>query len=209
MMKGMQIRKILVPTDFSHSAEGALEWAKAQARVFGAETAVLHVVAIPITVATDWSAGVHADPGIGPLLDRISLEAQRSLAALEEAPEITHSLFRMGDPGEEIIKVAQRWGADLIVMGTRGRHGTSDRWLGNVAQYVLRHAAVPVLLVREPVEQPAADADTPAVTTRAEGNGARTEIGGRRITRAGEMFADLRHTSRLEHMGNGRGRENV
>jgi nucleotide-binding universal stress UspA family protein len=47
-----------------------------------------------------------------------------------------------------IVEEAQRWGADLIVVGTHGRRGLEGIWLGSVAEGVARTAPVSVLLVR-------------------------------------------------------------
>jgi nucleotide-binding universal stress UspA family protein len=52
------------------------------------------------------------------------------------------------NPAAEILTEATRWGADLIVMGTHGRHGLAHLILGSVAEGVVRRASVPVLLLR-------------------------------------------------------------
>jgi nucleotide-binding universal stress UspA family protein len=49
---------------------------------------------------------------------------------------------------DRIVEAAKRWEADLIVMGTHGRHGIQHLVLGSVAEAVIRSAPVPVLLVR-------------------------------------------------------------
>jgi len=57
-------------------------------------------------------------------------------------------ICKTGDPAEEIIKVAAKQGADLIVMGAKGL-GTIDRvLLGSVSMQVLQYANCPVLVVR-------------------------------------------------------------
>src|SRR5581483_754195 len=48
----------------------------------------------------------------------------------------------------EIVDDAERWSADLIVMGTHGRHGIERFVLGSVAEGVARSASVPVMLIR-------------------------------------------------------------
>jgi nucleotide-binding universal stress UspA family protein len=50
--------------------------------------------------------------------------------------------------GELIVRQAQDWHAELIVMGTHGRGGVGRMILGSAAEFVLRHAQVPVLMVR-------------------------------------------------------------
>jgi nucleotide-binding universal stress UspA family protein len=49
-----------------------------------------------------------------------------------------------------LARCVQRQGAGLVVMGTQGRHGIGRMLLGSVAEAFLRHADVPVLLVRSP-----------------------------------------------------------
>ena len=53
-----------------------------------------------------------------------------------------------GDPAEEIIAFATEWGADLIVLGSRGHGRLAGLLLGSVAQKVLARAACPVLIMR-------------------------------------------------------------
>ncbi len=60
------------------------------------------------------------------------------------------------DPAAEILAEADRWGADLIVMGTHGRHGLAHLILGSVAEGVVRRATVPVLLLRASDDAPQA-----------------------------------------------------
>lgn len=52
-----------------------------------------------------------------------------------------------GRIAEAIVKEAQEWGADLLVMGTHGRRGFSHFILGSVAENIVRIATMPVLLV--------------------------------------------------------------
>ena len=57
---------------------------------------------------------------------------------------------RRGDPGTEIVGVAQAFNADLIVMGTRGQTGLERVLLGSVARKVLHHAHCSVLVIHHP-----------------------------------------------------------
>lgn len=95
--------------------------------------------------------GVHAPD----FLQELRAEAQARLDAAAgvareagidaEAAIIEHHTNRIGDV---IVREAERWQADLIAMGTHGRRGVARALLGSVAEHVLRHAPVPVLLVR-------------------------------------------------------------
>jgi nucleotide-binding universal stress UspA family protein len=54
----------------------------------------------------------------------------------------------MGDPGQTICKVAETWGADLILMGRNRKSGISEMFLGSTSNYVLHHAPCSVLAVQ-------------------------------------------------------------
>ncbi|MEK7715145.1 MAG: universal stress protein, partial [candidate division NC10 bacterium] len=58
--------------------------------------------------------------------------------------------LEVGVPFEEIVKAAEKEGADMIVMGTHGRSGLNRLLLGSVAERVIRLAPCPVLTVRQP-----------------------------------------------------------
>ncbi|MEK7485455.1 MAG: universal stress protein, partial [Planctomycetota bacterium] len=49
---------------------------------------------------------------------------------------------------EQILKLANEWGADLIVMGTHGRTGIAHAVMGSVAEKIVRHASCPVLTIK-------------------------------------------------------------
>jgi nucleotide-binding universal stress UspA family protein len=55
---------------------------------------------------------------------------------------------RSGVPAYELLGYAERFGADLIVIGTHGRRGLKRFLLGSVAEVVLRQSKIPVLVVR-------------------------------------------------------------
>jgi universal stress protein A len=54
-----------------------------------------------------------------------------------------------GVPYHEIVQAGQQFKADLIVLGTHGRTGLQHVFMGSTAERVVRHAACPVLVVRE------------------------------------------------------------
>jgi len=67
--------------------------------------------------------------------------------------------IRQGVPYEQILAAAKESGADLIVMGTRGRTGIAHVMLGSVAEKVFRLSPVPVLTVRHPEREVGVAAD--------------------------------------------------
>ena len=136
-----RIRKILVPVDFSEGSKKALAYAVCFARQFDAELALLHVVQ-PYPLMPEM-----------PQVDIETVEdARKELKLLRltlgDAAKAT-SLVRTGTPHNEIARVAQELGADLIIIGTHGHTGLTRVLLGSTAERVVRHAACPVLVVRE------------------------------------------------------------
>ncbi len=73
-------------------------------------------------------------------LGEIGNKARDAGVAYEKATE-------EGDPGEELLKLCREKGFDLIVLGSIGKSGLEKFLLGSVAERVVRHANIPVLLV--------------------------------------------------------------
>lgn len=139
------IQTILVPTDFSASADAALEKALTLAEQLQARALVLHVYGIPpMPDAMGIGTGVDI---VGPV-ERAAEQALEELSKRHRArPGWGGTLLRMGDPRDMIVQQAAQTGAGLIVMGTHGRRGFQHLLLGSVAEGVMRHARCPVLVV--------------------------------------------------------------
>jgi nucleotide-binding universal stress UspA family protein len=150
----LEVRRILVPTDFSPPSERALELAIEFARRFGAELTLFHAHELPAYVFPD---------GVMPVSPEILLELERSmnaeldrLAARVRAAGVPVSTKTgVGAHDVEIVRYASEMNADLIIMGTHGRTGLRHVLLGSVAEKVVRRAPCPVLTVRptEPAEK--------------------------------------------------------
>ncbi len=89
------------------------------------------------------------------LMSRIRVETDAEMAALKsklqaEYPslEIQMHLVESNDIGDAILTEAERIGADLIVMGSHGRKGLRRLVMGSVAEYILREARCPVMIVK-------------------------------------------------------------
>ena len=137
---------ILVPIDFSDTAERALDYATALAGKLGARIHVLNVIAIP-------ALGV---PELGVALSSTMMDSmlRDSQAALDRLVENRRSkatfgevMLRSGDARDMILQAAESVHADLIVIGTHGRRGVSRALLGSVAEAIVRTAHCPVLTV--------------------------------------------------------------
>ena len=143
-----QLKKILVPVDFSKVSKAALAYAAFLAGQFGTEFILLHVTEkSPI----DYLLG----PGLmNHLVVPMMKQAEADLARLAGSLSKAHgahltAIVRTGKPFEEICRAARTLGADLIVLTTHGHTGLKHVMLGSTAERVVRHADCPVLVVRD------------------------------------------------------------
>ena len=144
--------RILVPTDFSATADLALTQARDLAEAFGASLHLLHVFEDPYTAAAyapEVFATISPEYRDAALADAARQLDERLDAAGRKELSGTTDLV-VGPPAREIVRFAASHGIDLIVMGTHGRSGLAHLLLGSVAERVVRTAPCAVLTVREP-----------------------------------------------------------
>lgn len=70
-------------------------------------------------------------------------------AAAKQGLQVEFDCKMDGNPGHSICESAQNWGADLIVLGRRGRTGLAEAFLGSVSNYVVHHASCSVFVLQE------------------------------------------------------------
>lgn len=137
------IEKIVVPIDFSDASEHAARYACTLARHLGSSVYLIHVLEPPVrNQVSSFEAG-----GTGERLYRNARERLDVLARRVGARRITTEV-RSGKVADEINDCATAYGADLVVMSTRGLTGLPHLLLGSVAEHVVRTACCPVLVVR-------------------------------------------------------------
>lgn len=139
------IQQILVPHDFSETAEHALAYALALAERFGARVTVLHAYEVP---SYGYPDAVAASYEFSSAMERAAAVALKGVEDRARRPNITlDTLLRRGTPWVEIAAAAKERKVDMIVMGTHGRRGVARALLGSVAEKVVRTAPCPVLTV--------------------------------------------------------------
>ena len=145
------IARIVIADDGSQAAARAVAFVTAARQLRGLPTRVVSV------------APVHGVRGYGPIVHAPArqeyAESVESLRAIHRfiADEAARRLgaagitadteIRLGDPARELIDAALEYGADLIVMGSRGQRGLERLLVGSVARNVLTHAPMSVLIV--------------------------------------------------------------
>jgi nucleotide-binding universal stress UspA family protein len=145
--------RILVPVDGNSEAEAAIPFAAEVAKRFGATVILMEVTPgygqiIGATAAESFGASgsvqaaadiaVAAEAAASAYLD--ALRSKFGAASWE-------TVVSEGNNATAIVEKAADAKADLIVMATHGRSGLKRLFLGSVAEDVIRHAGIPVLVV--------------------------------------------------------------
>jgi nucleotide-binding universal stress UspA family protein len=144
----LQLRRILVPTDFSTFSRCALDYGCAFAERFGAELHLLHVVDDYFLLAPEANLALpDRDQYRKDLVDAAERELQKHPAPGACTGAVLRKIV-VGTAFLEIIRYAREETIDLIVIGSHGRSGLSHVLLGSVAERVVRKADCPVLTVR-------------------------------------------------------------
>lgn len=140
-------KHILCPIDGSDRSLQALEMAATFAAEQGADLTICTIVD-PSKAA----AMAFGDPAMSnACFDALEDEAKAMVAEAAERVQkavVAHTAVICGRPVESIVQYAGENGCDLIVVGSHGRSGIQRALLGSVAEGVIRHASVPVLIDR-------------------------------------------------------------
>ena len=142
----LNLKKILVPSDFSPASSKAFKYALRFAKQFGAELTLLHVlepvppsfIGIPAPVISEQELAT-AEKNL-----RAWVASARAAGVVE-----TKSAIRTGLASHEILEAAKELDVDLIVIATHGFSGWKHFCIGSTAERVARSAPCPVLVVRE------------------------------------------------------------
>jgi nucleotide-binding universal stress UspA family protein len=147
--------RILAAVDGSDTSEAALRQAIQLAKEQRARLRIVHVVdelaasvGMPRTPEAFWKAARKAG---GRILENASVRAVKAgIEAQTKLLQIRTFGALVRHVAGVIVADAERWSADLIVIGSHGRRGMSKLLLGSVADGVVRMSRIPVLLIRGP-----------------------------------------------------------
>ncbi|RAJ16406.1 universal stress protein [Olleya aquimaris] len=140
------MKKIIVPVDFSEHSNYALESAAILAKKYNADILALHMLEISETILTKGETDLQAETIFFMKLaeKRFSEFLQQDyLEGVNVTPIVKH--FKVFS---EVNDVAQQHNADLIVMGSHGSSGLKEIFVGSNTEKVVRHAEIPVLVVK-------------------------------------------------------------
>ncbi len=165
-LRVMMFEKILAALDSSTMSQIVFERALHLAKKNQASLMLLHVLSgedenspLPIPPHLDeiyWAPGTEIDTDSWrqqwKTYESECLEQLRAYATSARATGVNVEFRQIqGSLGRTICHLARSWGADLIVIGNRGRTGLKELFLGSVSNYVLHHAPCSVLTVKSAV----------------------------------------------------------
>jgi nucleotide-binding universal stress UspA family protein len=143
----IQLKRILVPIDFSECSRKALHYAKALAAQWHAEVVPVHAFESMYVTGGEPGLIVTTEKFQAELAEQTRKRLTTFLA--QEGLEDSAHVLRMGTPYREILDLAENSAADLIVLGTHGHSAVHRFLLGSTTERIVRHARCPVLVVRE------------------------------------------------------------
>ncbi len=139
--------KILAAVDRSDYAERVIDMTRRLAKAQKAKVLLMHAAPRePDVFGKQLVRKVITDDVPEELRDRREL-LDRSAARLKRSKISCETLLVRGKPGASILSEAERWGADLIIIGTHGRSMLYRQALGSVSGEIVRAARFPVLVV--------------------------------------------------------------
>jgi nucleotide-binding universal stress UspA family protein len=152
--RAMGWNRILVPHDFSASANHAAAIARDEAIARGATIVLLHVIDLPYQLTPD-AMIVPPETGAPISVKQYALESAKAhlqdiAARLTKDGATAIDVVTIGTPVDEINRAVDEHKIDLIVMGTHGRTGIRHLMAGSVTERVVRSSRVPVLTIRHP-----------------------------------------------------------
>ena len=139
------MKKILVAHDGSKVSDKALKKAVELSVVLGSSLTVLSV--IPELYLTELP-----DPERQRIMEALTDETKAAMekirSSLSGKSVDAKTIIRQGHAAEKILETAQKMKADLIVVGSHGRHGARKFLIGSVSSRVVDHSSCPVLVVK-------------------------------------------------------------
>jgi nucleotide-binding universal stress UspA family protein len=140
----MTFQKVLIAVDGSEYSLNAVKKGLALTDQLEATVAMVYVIDTAKAMG-NIEAGITHEAAM-LLLIKAAEQAFDNIAALFNKREFIRFMPE-GHPKDDIIKTAEFWGADLLVIGTHGRTGLAHLLTGSTAEYIIRHSKVPVVVV--------------------------------------------------------------
>jgi nucleotide-binding universal stress UspA family protein len=143
----LQVRKILVPLDFSEASRLGLGYALGFAQEFHATVVLFHSVFVTTYLLGSAYTAHHIPTPIATQADYAKAEMEKLREAIARKGGAVETKLALGSPVEQIAKYITKAGVDLIITSTHGRSGLRPVFIGSTAERIVRYATCPVLVV--------------------------------------------------------------
>ena len=149
----MLLKKILVAVAFSRYTEGLLQYATDIAAIMNAEMVIASIINARDVEAVGTIAAMGYEVDSQNYVAGIKAERQQELGnilkKLAYPSEKIHTVYKVGNPSDELLKIAIKEDVDLIIMGLKGRTDLAHIFVGSVAEKVFRRSPFPILSYRD------------------------------------------------------------
>ena len=153
------MKTLLVPTDFSETARYAIDFSAEMAKKIDAEVYLLHVLYAPDTDTGLGTGGSWADASdtvmtVPYMIKRLKLLKGQMQDLIKGSKLYGLKVYDEIETGEAAIKIpdaADKYDADLIIMGAHGVSGLKEVFVGSTSEKVVQHTKRPVLTIKNPV----------------------------------------------------------
>lgn len=153
-METVNFKKIMIATDGSACSRLVADKGIELARLSGGTVYAVYVV------STDYFAPINGDsfpmivdPYWKPIREAWEKQGHQAVNTIKSLGEMkginVEPVLLEGNPSEELIRYAEEEKMDIVIMGTHGKTGLDKLLLGSVAEKLVRHSKVPVMVVRE------------------------------------------------------------
>jgi nucleotide-binding universal stress UspA family protein len=147
------VKKILVAVAFSRYTESLLKYATGIAGDTNAELIIANIINSRDVEAVGTIAAMGYEVDSENYVAGIKAERQQKLDQMLKKiawpAEKVRMVFKVGNPGDQLLKIAIREAVDLIIMGLKGRTDLESVFVGSVAEKVFRRSPVPILSYRD------------------------------------------------------------
>ena len=146
-------KTILVAAGFSRYTQNLLNYAADIAGTMNAELIIANIInardieAVGTIAAMGYD--VDSENYVGGMRAERQAELDKILKKMARPPEKIRTVFKTGDPGDELLKLAVKEDVDLIIMGIKGRTDLEYIFVGSVAEKVFRRSPIPILSYRD------------------------------------------------------------
>ena len=146
-------KTILVAAGFNQYTQNLLNYAADIAGSMNAELIVASIInardieAVGMIAAMGYD--VDSENYVAGMQSERQADLDKILKNIPGLPEKVRTVFKTGDPGDELLKLAVKENVDLIIMGIKGRTDLEYIFVGSVAEKVFRRSPIPILSYRD------------------------------------------------------------